>query len=650
MVKSLPHADYDDLMIVLGELFEELSTYIIFQEKGEVLASTSAVKRIEEVAENNFALFEKAKQLSENNQKCWNTTKTDCTIKAPKGIGEELSFSISPNAFTTIFKAYKEGRYKSTQMRIVQSIVLSLGYMGWDGYKQRLNKIPNKEQLKVRKKEERKIHKLDKKQAEINDQLSGIKTINDLILGNKNLIAEILLSRSDYKEVTDNLVNKVREKNITKATSNSDIFLIRLFNDILEKSISNSITLQQDIELVLGFEQHKLKFNWYHRAIIASFLSLSFLRSWDDKALKYLEKLTKTKNEPIVSERAIIGITIALLVSFNNGTHENFEKVKKIIEGDYRIKMGVFSSINFFITNWKEAIDPIEILITVVDEKKKHQCFTPLNSKPNYGEIAESNFNTISEKDDFFLLLNYSFSLSPVEKRKVVRSLNRITETQYKSVLSILVSEVLLYEELNTNELLIYQTNRQINELEDFKMELKLNVILEKYYIELNKSFVAFDNKDFNNSILNLYSNYKHYRTEDIETNKEIINLYNRILKKNKKNVLIIQQILKHAIKIAHYENNLESYQFAHKTCKDYLTIMPNDYIINYITGQCELILCNKEEAMINYKKSIDLRDYPKEFFKNFDDDYHYVEPHGISEKEYEKIKVELQKYCEEKK
>ena len=56
------------------------------------------------------------------------------------------------------------------------------------------------------------------------------------------------------------------------------------------------------------------------------------------------------------------------------------------------------------------------------------------------------------------------------------------------------------------------------------------------------------------------------------------------------------------------------------------------------------------KEAIKNYKMSLDLWNCSDEFFEGFNNDFQFIEPQGILEKDYQDIKQELREYCDEKK
>ena len=65
--------------------------------------------------------------------------------------------------------------------------------------------------------------------------------------------------------------------------------------------------------------------------------------------------------------------------------------------------------------------------------------------------------------------------------------------------------------------------------------------------------------------------------------------------------------------------------------------------------GHIELCRKNIKQAFYYYKKSLDEWECNKEFFEGFDDDFQFIKPYGISREEYQKIKEELQQYCQDK-
>lgn len=77
--------------------------------------------------------------------------------------------------------------------------------------------------------------------------------------------------------------------------------------------------------------------------------------------------------------------------------------------------------------------------------------------------------------------------------------------------------------------------------------------------------------------------------------------------------------------------------------------IKPKDAHSYTNLGHYELIIKNKNEAIKNYKKSLDSWDYFESFFESFDNDFKFIEPQGVSKEDYQAIKKELKEYCESK-
>jgi len=150
---------------------------------------------------------------------------------------------------------------------------------------------------------------------------------------------------------------------------------------------------------------------------------------------------------------------------------------------------------------------------------------------------------------------------------------------------------------------------------------------------------------------------------------------------KIEKNAWALRQIGWCTMKIAEIEKSLEKYEKAIRKFKESLKIEKNAKTLRIIgwcylllknpveskkwntraietqkeeysymnLGHCELVLKNKKEALENYKTSLDLWNCSQEFFTNFEDDFQYIEPQGVSKEEYQKIKMELKKYCQNK-
>lgn len=62
--------------------------------------------------------------------------------------------------------------------------------------------------------------------------------------------------------------------------------------------------------------------------------------------------------------------------------------------------------------------------------------------------------------------------------------------------------------------------------------------------------------------------------------------------------------------------------------------------------GHCELISDEKDETLENYKKSVDVWSCSCNIWERYDEDFQFIEPHRISEKEYQGVKKELEEHC----
>ena len=445
MAKALPGVYYRDFTVLLQELFTQLQQgYISSSPNGDVLARTSARERVLEIAEANYTKF-KASIISDKTLEWLKSLEKDCTQVIYKNNLETTSFSLNfaVNTLADIYSALKGERQKSTQMRIVHAIALSLGYMGWEGFHESRAKIPNCRLLIEKSSEITFLPDDIPISQEIHEIHSFTSRLDKIITNDPSVFASLFANTTnEIREVIINsLANQHKSKHIEELKSNPDRKLARQFDAILTcKNLNSRPLLENEIKLFFSNDS-VIHYDWYHRAVLAGALSLSVLQYWDETKVEYLMKLAQNDNEPYVSKRAIIGLVIALIVSFKNPidfkiTVQQMSPLRKHIN----YVAGIFETLYFFLKEWGKDIKkkPSDDIFEMIKYTENYQIFEPPHSNVSYYPLNNLAFDSQEQEGSFFELLNGSISLDYYEKMKVLIKLNNLKNEQYSELILIL--------------------------------------------------------------------------------------------------------------------------------------------------------------------------------------------------------------------
>ncbi|OFY47794.1 MAG: hypothetical protein A2W85_13405 [Bacteroidetes bacterium GWF2_41_31] len=509
MAKSLPRAHYANFTVLLQELFTLLKQgYISSSTNGEVLSRTSAQERILKIAEANYELFKALKNTSEETSAWFNTLEKDCTeptfVKNKETTRFSLQFSI--NGLADIYSAVKKERQKSTQMRIVHAIALSLGYMGWEGFHRDKSKIPNYRPLIEESNEiisqnvempiSQEIHEIHSFTGRLDKIISNDPTVfSSLFAKTTNEIREVIIN---------SLANQHKSEHIKESKGNPNQTLAQQFNAILEcKNLSERPLLENEIELFFNTDP-TIQYDWHHRAVLASALCLSVLQYWDFKKVEYLMKLAQNDNEPYVSKRAIIGLVLSLLVSFKNPidfktTVQQMSPLRKHIN----YVAGIFETLYFFLKEWGKNIKkkPSDDIFEMIKYTENYQIFEPPHSNVSYYPLNNLAFDSQEQEGSFFELLNGSISLDYYEKMEVLIKLNNLKNEQYSELISILSKEKQNYKEAEKDYIYTsfeYHYKSVLNEFQTLlgKFESK-EVVLKNLLRNTNSIYISTSVSEF---------------------------------------------------------------------------------------------------------------------------------------------------------
>jgi hypothetical protein len=250
-----------------------------------------------------------------------------------------------------------------------------------------------------------------------------LKTTTNLSLNKANARIEKTVEtfiNSSGIDIIDiiNFSNKTHKNNLQQLNINKPHEFI---NDIFD-TIINSNELPQAILISADFLfEHKSR--WWQRAILASALTLSIINFWDIEKVKLLKRLAELEHEPLVSERAIIGITIALIKS--NKEKKNFIQTVHLLtplKKSKKFSSGIYETLEFLY----DTKNTIKLEKAKYDDVYNHlhieylfNYFEPPHREAKYIS-QELFFNSREEEDSFFKTINTAYLNSQLKEKSCV--------------------------------------------------------------------------------------------------------------------------------------------------------------------------------------------------------------------------------------
>ncbi len=413
--------------------------------------------------------------------------------------------------FTRFEKGYPDkihGNFRNS----VEMYTIFLGYMGWNGF---IDDPPMKIDAAIIQFPVIKDNKSNNEKSETDNSDSNFDELTaQRVIDIKRIIIEIttvfgddpvLSSQAiqkkgeDYIRAVYNTLKKLkREQIIEEADNNPDETISKVFDDILKcKKLSEDHWLRDDIEPFFSYDP-VLKYYWYHRAILASALSLSVLKYWDYKKVEYLKMLAENDNEPFVSRRAIIGLVLALLVSFNDS--QKFETTTQImspLKKEVKYVAGIYETLYFFLNEWGKDIEENEFsdIYNDIRFSENYQYFEPPHSKISYYQLENLAFDDPKEENSFFKLLNDSFSLSHVERTGLVRVIKDATKEENKELFADLTKGKDIFDELEINNSYNVYSLYFKQAAEDFQFQIEglksYKIIIKRILTNTNIRYIA---------------------------------------------------------------------------------------------------------------------------------------------------------------
>ncbi len=451
-------------------------------------------------------------------------------------------------------------------------------------------------------------------------------------------IKKILFTDKDF--LTDMMEGNQRH-NEEFSTKKPDEFLTNLFTSLINNEDIDP-DLNNKIKIVTGQIKSKKSYTWVYRAILASALSLSLLKGWSLEKVEFLKKLAEQKNEPLVTERAIIGLTIALIVSYNNKTNDFEDTLHELssFSKNSTFKAGLFEVLNFFfkkIDKWDIAPSERESF-KGVNRKEQFQFFEPPHEEVSYYEFDMENI-PFRDKDDipvFFNQLNSSIFIDHIRKTRVLFAINRLS-TEQTDELSVTFSEeadiVKKLKQHYSGDVISLRYNNvigefllQLKELGNFDEHWKLfqgflkgisskhiadevcKIFPYSQYIRLLDIPKIEQRLDLNDEeVLNFLVQHHMKKAKISKKYSNAINKFNKIVKNNsiidKVKAYLIRQIGCCISKIAEMENSNEKYEEAIKQFKKSLEIEESTFAMMHI-GWNYLMIMNPRASKEWYRKA----------------------------------------------
>lgn len=340
---------------------------------------------------------------------------------------------------------------------------------------------------------EKKYNKINKAvTTSKNEIIALLQDINQMIFS-EPLRQNISGLGDDYNPALLNNYNTDGIKAINKIISENPVkFISNLFDELIHAEKLDRYLMNQ-IEVVLNNSHNplegnnKMEFIYAHRAILSGALAISILKGWDSQKILYLHQLSQLQDEPYVSERAIIGLVLALIKTWNDDVNKFNETLnimsQGIIKKDAHYRAGIFEALDFFLS--KNSIDKINKKDPFVDNKLNgFQLFEPPHKNISYFKIENkilNEENLIERKakfkniEEFILKLNNTICLDYADRLNMTKKIKNLNYQQFNTVFNAFNDSKITFDNLES-----------------------------KYYFEVKKHWFAVHHSHFYHSIITL--------------------------------------------------------------------------------------------------------------------------------------------------
>jgi tetratricopeptide (TPR) repeat protein len=342
---------------------------------------------------------------------------------------------------------------KDSQINIsirFDAMAVFLGFEGWlDGKNYHFN-IQEKSKSIIQDKNDQASNKdLDGNNRNSTNHFSHSEELNSINESISRLFSpEYIIKKSEleFNQRLTKWVNVKIESLEHKSQNRPDDLINDLFDELCEVQKLQPHH-RMEIDSIVDREIDPA-YDWTYRAILADAISLSLLNSWDRFKVRYLCELAQFTHETIVSERAIIGLTIALLASINLPKLDGispFKQTTSLIHNKLKnikgLEAGIFETFDFLTSNFEsynilQKNEELDFFLEKLKLKYSYQWFEPFSPKASYisveNNVLKSSSNSIH---DFFQLINSFIYLNRYKQVQLffqIRSLSKARLNELK--------------------------------------------------------------------------------------------------------------------------------------------------------------------------------------------------------------------------
>lgn len=377
----------------------------------------------------------------------YNKSKTKDVTRGQAGEKYNIDSRILRNWFELIEKGDINSLNKLIRSSDVASrLAVYCGYVGWKGFKS----ISIKNFLKASQ------NTYEKFKAE--NEIDG----NPSVEFSKNLqliekyVTEKFHKASSYNLTTRESFTILDKINVTIdklhelvsfidysiPLSAKDEYLKKLFFSIIE---TKNLTPANKELIYLFIENKREEWQWYHQSMLASALSISIIRNYDDIKVDCLIKLiSKTIQNPHLDVwiKALIGIILGFQKIYNDKTRlSNVKsKLQSISFANKEARNTIFFIIQKIVSYRFVDLDEKILKTSYFNEPHKH--FIPFHKDTDLLKVSFKKNSQNIDTDYFSELLSGSVSLSNFQKYQIAFTYSMLKKEEIHKIIKVLEQEV----------------------------------------------------------------------------------------------------------------------------------------------------------------------------------------------------------------
>ncbi len=433
---------------------------------------------------------------------------TDKFRKYIKGIEENIDTCIPKenilNDFLSNSDYINENNSQQIQYFASEFFAIFTGdYLGWKHFVIKYNgDIEDDFIPKLKKRINSLLHNVKIQKENKKTEEKSITLIESIIQGNLKGLAQ--------KELLNQFSKAYKEKIKADIEFDTQIFIEETINEILENDYLDEHLLKKIDFFFNPISLNLNKFNWTHRAILCSAITLSILNSWQEEKIQILKRLITFETPPLLYRRIVVGISISIL----QASREYSQLVYTLNEYSFLLRDNsflekTFISLEFFLKNKKiNFTNQQEKFFNLFKLNYTHQYLEVLDGNTSYIPIKGNIINFNEQKHYFIDLLNKSISFSFFEKINIIISLPILYKNQFKSILDTLNDESKKIHQLKKkfgDDIIFQEMKRHYTiSSEEFIFILESNYRFAKQKSKLTK---ITENTSLNNLISQLNDN-----------------------------------------------------------------------------------------------------------------------------------------------